>query len=45
MTPHFRGKLNLMVLILNDLDVVKTLAHMCMGNANNGDWLTAREPQ
>lgn len=36
MKPHFGGKLNLMVLVLNDLDVVKTLVYMCVGNANNG---------
>lgn len=26
-----------MVLVLNDLDVVKTLVYMCVGNANNED--------
>lgn len=26
-----------MILILNDLDVVKILVYMCVGNANNGD--------
>lgn len=36
MRPHFRGKPNLMVLVLNDLDVVKILVYMCVGNANNG---------
>lgn len=25
-----------MALILNDLDAVKTLVYMCVGNANNG---------
>lgn len=51
MSPHFEGKLNLMVSVLNDLDVVKTLVYMCVGNANNGNskpvsrWLTACEPQ
>lgn len=37
MSPHFGGKLNLMVLVLNDLDVVKTFVYMCVGNANNED--------
>lgn len=36
MRPYFKGKLNLMVLVLNDLDVVTMLVYMCVGNANNG---------
>lgn len=36
MRPYFRGKLYLMVLVLNDLDVVKMLVYMCVGNVNNG---------
>lgn len=51
MSPHFGRKLNLMVSVLNDLDVVQTLVYMCVGNANNCNsqpvslWLTACEPQ
>lgn len=38
MSPRFRGKLNLMALVLDDLDVVETLVSVCVGNANSGGW-------